>query len=84
MIRNSLVSTLVIQVQTGVGATGKPMLKAKSYPFLSPSVTDDVVYEVGQAIASLQSDPLHAIERIDRAELVSAPSTTTTTTTTTN
>ncbi|MDB5083814.1 MAG: hypothetical protein JWN30_700 [Bacilli bacterium] len=78
MQRNPQAATLVIQVQTGVTAAGKPMVKSKSYPIIDPSATDDQVYAIGQAIASLQQEPAVAIERLDRAVLVATPASSTT------
>ncbi|GIM46292.1 hypothetical protein DNHGIG_18410 [Collibacillus ludicampi] len=62
-------SSLVLQLQTGTDATGKPKLKQKEFPNVKATATDQDIFEVAQALAKLQGLPLYSVMRVDRAEL---------------
>lgn len=65
VIRTPGDSTLRIRVQTGIGASGQPVYRNRSYNNVKAAATDDDVYAVAQAIAGLQQHPVNSIIRID-------------------
>ncbi|MCF6095308.1 DUF1659 domain-containing protein [Microaerobacter geothermalis] len=62
-------SRIVIAFQTGVDANGNPVKQSKSYNRVKPSSTDQDVYDVANALAGLQSNPVLSIQRFDQEEL---------------
>ncbi len=60
--------TLVLQV--GTELDGNPILKNRIYNNVKAEATDQDVFDVGQAIAALQNNPLYMTERTDREELI--------------
>lgn len=52
--------------------TGEPIFKTKSFNNVKTNATADQLFEVSQAIASLQELPLYGIERRDNSEITSA------------
>jgi len=62
-------SKLVISSEVGVDPNGNPLLKSKTYNYVKANALDSDIFEVAQAIASLQVNPVYSVERIDREEL---------------
>ncbi|MBC7324301.1 MAG: DUF1659 domain-containing protein [Moorella sp. (in: Bacteria)] len=69
VINTPLATTLRLQVQTGTGADGKPLYRVRSYSRVKPSASDQDVYDVAQAIGSLQVHPVNAVSRVDENDL---------------
>jgi hypothetical protein len=66
-------TSMIVRMQTGLTAEGKPSYKDKSYPRILPSVTQDDLYAVGEALMSLSAYRIHHIQRLDREEMVRLP-----------
>ena len=63
-------SRFVLVLQVGTELDGNPILKNRTYHNVKAQATDQDIFDVGQALASLQNNPLYMTERIDREELV--------------
>lgn len=63
-------SSLRLVVQVGTDTNGNPVYRNRSYSRVKPGAPDDDVYEVANAIAELQINPLHAVQRLATDELV--------------
>ncbi|MEN6620680.1 MAG: DUF1659 domain-containing protein [Smithella sp.] len=64
-------STMAIKLQKGVNASGHPVNVTRNYS-CKATVVDQDIYDVAQAIVSLQKYSVATIERIDNANLVNA------------
>ena len=64
------ISRFVLILQVGTELDGNPILKNRIYQNVKAEATDQDVFDVGQALASLQNYPLYMTERIDREELI--------------
>lgn len=62
-------SRLQISLQTGTDEAGKPVISAKSFANVKPDALDQDVFDVAQALASLQIYPVVAVRRIDTGAL---------------
>lgn len=51
------------------GITGKTIVRSRTYSNIAPSASSDDLYQVGEAIASLQEFDLLEIARIDNSTL---------------
>ncbi|WP_406678042.1 DUF1659 domain-containing protein [Moorella sp. ACPs] len=69
VISTPLATTLRLQVQTGTGANGQPVYRVRSYSRVKPSASDQDVYDVAQAIGSLQVHPVNAVSRVNENDL---------------
>ncbi|CEP68839.1 Protein of unknown function DUF1659 [Moorella glycerini] len=69
VISTPLATTLRLQVQTGTDATGQPVYRVRSYSRVKPSASDQDVYDVAQAIGSLQVHPVNAVSRVNENDL---------------
>ncbi|WAM31615.1 DUF1659 domain-containing protein [Caldicellulosiruptor naganoensis] len=69
MAANPLTGNLLIKLQNGTTSTGKIKVKTLSYD-IRPDAQDLDVYQVAQAIASLQTKPLYTVVRQNNFELV--------------
>lgn len=58
-------SRFTLILQTGLNDSGHPVFKSKSFNRVKPSVDDEIVYAVANALAELQVYPLSSIERIN-------------------
>ncbi|WP_339061607.1 DUF1659 domain-containing protein [Tepidibacillus marianensis] len=65
-------SKLVITSQIGTDTLGQPILKAKTYNGVKAPAADQDVYDVAQAMGSLQMVPVYRVDRIDRQEIIQA------------
>ncbi|MBQ3421406.1 MAG: DUF1659 domain-containing protein [Romboutsia sp.] len=63
-------TSLKLRFDCGIDdTTGKNKTKSKTYSNLKPDAASDDIYEVGDAIASLQKHDLLEIARIDKSTL---------------
>lgn len=62
-------SKLVIKVQTGVNASGKPVYRLRSYTNVKTSAVDADVFAVGQAMGALQRFSAFELSRQDQGTL---------------
>lgn len=69
MITNIQASRLRIEYEVE-GTDGEMKLEGKNYNNIRPLATDEAVHEAATLIASLQSYPIHQIERRDNKSLV--------------
>ena len=65
-------SKLVIISQTGLDPLGQPIVKAKTYNGVKAAALDQDVFDVAQALGSLQKNPVYRVDRIDREEIIQA------------
>ena len=63
-------SRMIIVLQNGVNAGGEPAYLKRTYKSVKPGVVDADIYEIAQAMASLQKYPLTSISRMDDGNLV--------------
>ncbi len=54
---------------TGEMVNGKETTISKTYSKIKPAATEQALYDTAQAIASLQTSPVHSINRLEDAEL---------------
>ncbi len=54
---------LVLRVQDGVDANGKPVVKTRTFRNLKTDAADDAVLAAGRALAGLQTNVLSAVVR---------------------
>lgn len=64
------VSTLRLELQTGINTSGNPVIRRKSLSNVKPAASDQDLYDVAAALASLQQYPLNGISRIDNSQLI--------------
>ncbi|MBL0385183.1 DUF1659 domain-containing protein [Tumebacillus sp. ITR2] len=62
-------TSMALRLQTGFDEKGAPQFKDKTYSRVLPTATQDDVYAVGEALASLSSYKLHHIQRLSREDL---------------
>lgn len=55
--------------EIGVDDKGDPIFKRKTYNNVKPASTDDQIFDVAKAIASLSNLTLFTIERADQKEI---------------
>lgn len=65
-------SSMMLHLQMGVDENGAPQFKDKSYSRIVPMATQEDVYAVGEALASLSSYTLHHIQLMQREDLIRA------------
>ncbi|GAB6170974.1 DUF1659 domain-containing protein [Paradesulfitobacterium aromaticivorans] len=63
-------SVLVVTYQTGLSATGSPILRQRSFPNVKSSALDQDVFDVAQALYGLQEYPVTGVRRDNRFELI--------------
>ncbi|MCX7571125.1 DUF1659 domain-containing protein [Tumebacillus sp. DT12] len=63
-------STMVLNLQYGTNEEGTPLFKDKTYSKVRPDITEDELYAVGEALASLSAWALHHVQRVDREDIV--------------
>ncbi|MCU9611954.1 DUF1659 domain-containing protein [Caldibacillus lycopersici] len=68
-LANLVDSTVRLVYDAGLDENGDVVLKAKSYNNINLNATADQIFAAAQAIASLTSLPLLAIERSDKTEI---------------
>jgi hypothetical protein len=60
---------LQLQFQVGTTASGLPKIKNQNYTHVSPDISDDDLFAVGQALAVLFTDPIYQVARVDQDSL---------------
>ncbi len=65
VISDRTASRLTLQLQTGTDPLGQPTVKNKTYNNIKPTATDENVFAVANALASLQTLPLYGIGRLN-------------------
>ena len=63
-------SRMIIVLQNGINAGGEPVYLKRTYKSVKPGAVDADIYEIAQAMASLQKYPLTSITRMDDGNLV--------------
>lgn len=63
-------TVMSIKVQSGVTTSGSPAYKTTRFTGVKEATLDADFYEIGSALAGLQSYPLSAILRADTASMV--------------
>ncbi len=63
-------SRVIITLQNGVNTSGQPVYLKRTYKSVKPGALDADVYEVAQAMASLQQYPLTSISRMEEGNLI--------------
>lgn len=59
-----------VSLENGVDAEGNPILVNRTFGRILPTTTDQDMYDVVQAIVSLQGLPVRSLRRFDDGELV--------------
>lgn len=70
VVKHAELSRLMIKVQTGVDATGKPVLRNRTFSGVKAAATDQDVYDVAAALSGLQEHAVDAVLREDNSKLV--------------
>ena len=63
---------LQLQFQVGTTSKGLPKLKNHNFAHVSPTITDDDLLAVGQALGALFADPLYQVTRVEQDGLSAA------------
>ncbi len=63
--------SMKLRYQNGVNAKGDPVYLSRSFSNVKTTATDQAIFDVAQAINSLQDTPLVAVHRVDDGELIS-------------
>lgn len=61
VIQKNKADKVIIQVD--VSDTATPDYRNRTISKITPTITDDVAYQVGTRLGSLQADTIHAIKR---------------------
>jgi len=69
VVSTPLSSILRIQVQTGSDGSGNPVYRIRSYNRVKAAAADQDVYDIAQALGSLQVHPVNAVSRINENDL---------------
>lgn len=62
-------SRLVLGFEVGMDEYGRPVHRSQTLQNVRPDAADQDVYDVAQALASLQLYPLGFVNRVDEAQL---------------
>lgn len=65
-----LETKMILKVQTGVTAAGKPAYAQRSLKHINPALGNDDFLDIGEAIGGLQSHEVASVARQDQANLV--------------
>ena len=65
----SLSSDLVLLMDAGIGVSGKPLSKSRTFKNVKADASNEDLYEVAQALIDLQSRENNSIQRRDVVEL---------------
>lgn len=69
-VRKDSATNIKLSVENGVNAAGKTVLAARSFDGFAPDITDDLALELGTELGAMQEHEVHAVRRVDAAELV--------------
>jgi len=67
---------LLVQLQTGQTAAGKPKISNRAYPHVDVSASDDAIVGVLSALQPLYADTVYAMGRVDTVQIQPSASTT--------
>lgn len=65
-------SALRLVLQVGISGTGNPVLRNKSLNNVKAASLDQDIFDVANALASLQDHTLNGIIRVDNATMIEA------------
>jgi hypothetical protein len=66
-----LSSKMVLKLNNGADENGNPIVRSKTYSNMNNDAVDQEVYDVAEAIADLQINPLEGVHKIQETVLVS-------------
>lgn len=69
MVVTTMNRHLLIQLQTGQTAAGKPKLHNRVYPHVDVEVADDAINQVLEALTPLFADPVYVMGRVDTVQI---------------
>jgi hypothetical protein len=69
VVRNGDLSRLMVTVQTGSDAYGKPIYKNRTFNSVKAGANDQDVHDIAVALGSLQRYPVGSVLREDNTEL---------------
>lgn len=69
VLATDIESVLVVAYQVGLTESGAPKLRQKSFQNVRSNATDQDVYDVAEALFSLQEYPLTSVRRDNRVDL---------------
>ncbi len=69
MVVSTLNRHLLVQLQVGQSAAGKPKLHNRAYPHVDVQASDTAINGVLQALAPLFGDPVYAMGRVDTVQI---------------
>ncbi|OEH85565.1 hypothetical protein BHU72_15010 [Desulfuribacillus stibiiarsenatis] len=65
VISDRIDTRVALVLNVGLDEKGNMKLSKKTYSRIKPAVTDEAIFNVANAIASLQDFELHGVERLD-------------------
>lgn len=69
MVVTTMNRHLLVQLQTGTNALGKPKLQNRAYPHVDVAASDDAIAGVLTALAPLFTDAVYAMGRVDTVQI---------------
>ncbi|MCU9612657.1 DUF1659 domain-containing protein [Caldibacillus lycopersici] len=69
-ISNPFDTNVQLVFDAGVDGEGKPVFKKRTYSNFKTDSTPDQIYQVAQALSSLNNLPLYSVQRVDKHEIV--------------
>ncbi|CCO07601.1 DUF1659 domain-containing protein [Desulforamulus hydrothermalis] len=70
VVKQPFSCSLKLRYQKGVNANGDPVYVNRTYQRVKLTAGDQAIYEVAQAISSLQAQTLLGVYRVDDGELI--------------
>lgn len=70
VVKQPFSCSMKLRYQKGVNTNGDPVYVNRTYSKVKQSATDQDLYEVAQAINSLQNNAVLAVYRVDDGELI--------------
>ncbi|SHE66607.1 DUF1659 domain-containing protein [Desulforamulus putei] len=70
VVKQPFSCSMKLRYQKGVNASGDPVYVNRTYARVKLTATDQDLYDVAQAISSLQDNALLAVYRVDDGELI--------------
>ncbi|MCY0876277.1 MAG: DUF1659 domain-containing protein [Firmicutes bacterium] len=69
MVVTTMNRHLLVQLQVGTNAAGKPKLQNRAYPSVDVNATDDAISSVLSALEPLFADTVYAMGRVDTVQI---------------
>lgn len=69
MVVTTMNRHLLVQLQTGTNAAGKPKLQNRAYPHVDVAASDDAIAGVLTALEPLFTDAVYAMGRVDTVQI---------------